>query len=252
MDNTQRDNMNAFSRLLNEDKNIRFLNHGYFPINSKIKKDSLLNSCASLYVNLFEKYFLNFYNQATVLDIGCGRGGGIEILKDIFGVKNMYGCDFNENNITFCKKNTDAHFIVCDAIDLKYPVNFFNCVINIESSNCYTDIDRFFVEVNRVLKPGGTFLYADIFDNINHVESYISKIINAGFEIIDINDITYNTYMSCIHICKEIDQHIVRNNITTGPYIFLKNLYTIKANVYRQRSNLFFTFILKTNCNNVN
>jgi ubiquinone/menaquinone biosynthesis C-methylase UbiE len=247
MDNTQRDNMKAFSNLLNEDKDIKFLNHGYFPINSRIKKDSLFNTCASLYVNLFEKYLPNFYSDETVLDIGCGRGGGIEILKDIFDLKNIYGCDFNENNIAFCKKNTDAYFRVCDAIDLNYPVNFFNCVINIESSNCYTDIDRFFAEVNKVLKPGGNFLYADIFKDINHVERYINKIINAGFEIIDINDITYNTYLSCIHIDKMIDQHIIKNNIASGPYIVLKNLYANKANAYKHRSNLFFTFRLKSN-----
>lgn len=53
-------------------------------------------------------------------------------------------------------------FVCGNAEDLPFPENSFDAVINIESSHCYPRFARFLGEVNRVLRPGGDFLYADV------------------------------------------------------------------------------------------
>ena len=45
---------------------------------------------------------------------------------------------------------------------MPFPACSFDAVINIESSHCYPSMDRFLAEVHRVLRPGGSFLFADL------------------------------------------------------------------------------------------
>lgn len=58
----------------------------------------------------------------------------------------------NENGLI---KYSDAHHI-------EYPNESFDLVINIESSHLYNDPEKFFKEVQRVLKPNGYFCMADL------------------------------------------------------------------------------------------
>ena len=49
-----------------------------------------------------------------------------------------------------------------DAQSMPFPDSCFDAVINIESSHCYPSMAKFLVEVHRVLRPGGSFLFADL------------------------------------------------------------------------------------------
>jgi ubiquinone/menaquinone biosynthesis C-methylase UbiE len=99
-----------------------------------------------------------------VLEIGCGAGGGAAFIARYYHPKSITGIDLLPVNITAAEARGSAPgltFAVGDATSLQFPDNSFDVVVNIESSHCYSSIEKFFSEVKRVLKPGGVFLFAD-------------------------------------------------------------------------------------------
>jgi len=93
-----------------------------------------------------------------VLDVGCGRGGGISVIKQYFAARSAVGLDLAPAAIKFCRathRHPDVTFEVGDAERLPFPDDSFDVVINIESSSTYPDIRAFYQQVFRVLAPGG-------------------------------------------------------------------------------------------------
>ena len=144
-----------------ESTNVDFMNHGYYPSHNFIKKeDKIFKNQLSLYLSLFDN--LKFTNK-NILEVGCGRGGGIKGLSKYFNFTEIYACDLNKKNIEYCNKNnTNINFKVSNAESLDYENNYFDIVINVESSHNYQNPSLFFNEVRRVLKPDGIFLYTDL------------------------------------------------------------------------------------------
>jgi ubiquinone/menaquinone biosynthesis C-methylase UbiE len=99
-----------------------------------------------------------------VLEVGCGRGGGASYLMRALGPASYVGLDLNAAGIDFCSRRhrlPGLRFVQGNAENLPFPAESFDAVINVESAAMYPHFDRFLSEVGRVLRPGGTFLYAD-------------------------------------------------------------------------------------------
>ena len=101
----------------------------------------------------------------TVLEVGSGRGGNCYYLSRYTTAEKIYGIDRCQANVRFCR--TAHHlpkvtFLVGDAEQLPFARETFDVVLNLESSHCYPHFERFLAEVHRVLKPQGTFCYADL------------------------------------------------------------------------------------------
>jgi SAM-dependent methyltransferase len=183
-------NVNTFL----ESTNVDFMNHGYYPPYSFIKKeDQDFKNQLSLYLSLFDN--LKFKNK-SILEVGCGRGGGIKALSRYFNFSEIYACDLNEKNIEYCKTNNDTgiEFKVLDAQNLDYPDNYFDIVINVESSHNYQNFPLFFNQVKRVLKPDGIFLYTDVGRTISFFSNFFHL-----FKNVIRTDITDNVANSCKH-----------------------------------------------------
>jgi fatty-acid O-methyltransferase len=100
-----------------------------------------------------------------VVEVGCGHGGGASYLTRALGPASYVGLDVNRAGIEFCRRRHQLpglEFVQGDALNLPFPRESFDALINIESSHCYPDFDRFLGEVGRVLRPGGVFLHADV------------------------------------------------------------------------------------------
>lgn len=128
----------------------------------------------------------------SVLEIGCGRGGGCYFLKEYKQAGNVTGIDLSESNIKLAKKlvgGEDINFIKQSADNINLPPNSFDSIVNIESSHCYADKKTFLKNVFTLLKPGGVFIYADTFlsKNIPATKTYL---LSLGFEITREEDIT--------------------------------------------------------------
>ncbi len=100
-----------------------------------------------------------------LLEVSCGRGGGLNALRSAAGEIDATGLDVAESAVAFCRRtygeNEALRFVQGSALDLPFPDATFDVVLNVEASNDYGDRPRFFREAARVLKPDGLLLYAD-------------------------------------------------------------------------------------------
>jgi SAM-dependent methyltransferase len=119
------------------------------------------------------RYFIQLYHRTAaqvelngkrVLEVSCGHGGGASYLTRTMGPASYTGLDLNAAGIEFCRRRhplPGLDFVHGDALKLPFPDESFDAVLNIQSSFAYPSLPQFFAEVNRVLRPGGHFLYAD-------------------------------------------------------------------------------------------
>lgn len=190
-----RDVVEEYNRvnLLLGESSISFMNHGYSPSYKIISEDDFIfKNQISLYLNMFDGIDSK---DKRILEVGCGRGGGISSIKKYLETDKLFACDINKLNIEYCKNNHDKsiEFKVSDAHKLEYPDSFFDILVSVESSHCYHGPKLFFSEVHRVLKPGGIFLYTDCGKNIKRFSTEASM-----FTVIKKEDITENVRQSCL------------------------------------------------------
>lgn len=137
-----------------------------------------------------------------VLDVGCGRGGTVSVIKQFFKAKRICGIDLAPAAIKFCRaqqRDVNVTFEVGDAEQLPFPDGSFDVITNIESSSTYPDIFAFYQQVFRVLAPGGHFLYTDALPVLRFAEctAYLDR---TGFDLELDRDITPNVLGSCDEI----------------------------------------------------
>lgn len=125
-----------------------------------------------------EQYQLQLYHEAAkvitaiewpelrVLEVGCGRGGGLRFLAKILKPKEVAGLDFSQNAIQFCRKRSQemglkVNWVRGDAMHLPFGDGTFDIVLNVESSHIYADQAQFLREAARLLAPGGHLIIAD-------------------------------------------------------------------------------------------
>jgi ubiquinone/menaquinone biosynthesis C-methylase UbiE len=120
------------------------------------------------------RFFIQLYSRVAtqvdltgkrVLEVGCGHGGGASYLVRTLRPASYTGLDLNPAGIAFCRKRHNLpglDFVQGNAEDLPFADESFDAVLNVESSHLYPRFPRFLVEVARVLRPGGHFLYTDV------------------------------------------------------------------------------------------
>lgn len=99
------------------------------------------------------------------LEVSCGHGGGASYLMRTQHPASYTGLDLNRVGIEFCRRRhrlPGLDFVQGNAESLPFPDRSFDAVINVEAAINYHNVRRFFAEVERVLRPGGHFLYADM------------------------------------------------------------------------------------------
>jgi ubiquinone/menaquinone biosynthesis C-methylase UbiE len=196
---TKQYNKNA--EMLNDD--YIFMNLGYASLEADEKPPEELSQIDRFSEKLYQHVIGETNLQGKdVLEVGCGRGGGSLYIMRQFHPKRLTAVDIAQRAIERCKavhNKSGIHFQQADAMFLPFPKESFDAVINIESSHCYPSRKRFFMEVARVLRPGGFFLYADLIsflaDNltVGHVHTLLN---NSGLTIIRAQDITKNVLKS--------------------------------------------------------
>jgi len=137
--------------------------------------------------------------DCEVLDAGCGRGGTISQIQQHFPLTRITGIDLSPRAIAFCSENhgaSNTRFVEADAEAMPFPDRSFDVVLNIESSHSYPNIDAFYREVRRVLRPGGHFLYADLFP-VEQWETLRKQLRAAGLTCLHERDITTNVLRAC-------------------------------------------------------
>ncbi len=195
------------------DKNaeVTFMNYGYSKDNQKIKLDANDEK---------DRYSAQLYHYVTseidikgkdILEIGCGRGGGLSYLNRYLSPNLAFGIDLNKKAIEFCRKNYSNEkikIVQANAQKLNYKSNIFDIVINIESSHRYSRMDKFLNEVFRVLKPDGVFLFAD-FRHESEFEDLNKQIKNSDLKLVKDENITENV-LEALRLSTKERENLIR------------------------------------------
>ena len=171
-----------------------FMNYGFQSLNAskkiELKKEDEIN-----------RFFIQLYHYVAskvelknkmVLEVGSGRGGGADYVERYFHPSKMFGVDYSSNAIEFCNrvfKDSRVDYRLGDAENLPFENESLDVVINVESSHCYANVSAFFAEVNRVLKSGGYFSFADFRDK-EPFEDLKKDLSNSGLEIVKSTNIS--------------------------------------------------------------
>lgn len=96
----------------------------------------------------------------TILDIGIGTGLGSERFAQA-GLR-VYGMDISDDMLEICRKKGFTAGLVChDLTTFPYPFGdaSFNHVVSTGVFQFFSDLDRVFGEVNRILSERGMFIF---------------------------------------------------------------------------------------------
>jgi ubiquinone/menaquinone biosynthesis C-methylase UbiE len=107
---------------------------------------------------------------AKVLEIGCGDGGGAGIFSRAFAPGLYHGLDVDPAMVKVAARrrkgalrDQNALFLQADAERLPYRDGAFDAAVNFGIIHHLPDWRRGVAEVARVLRPGGTFYFEEIY-----------------------------------------------------------------------------------------
>jgi SAM-dependent methyltransferase len=152
--------INRFDR----DKIVSFMNFGYSSDGADLNlspEDEKNRYPIQLYRHLTDRIDLS---DKALVEIGCGRGGGLSHTAANSGASSLIGIDIEKTAVEFASREyrrENLSFLKGNAEKIPLPDNSCDVVLNVESSHRYLSFDKFVKEVARILKPGGTFLLTD-------------------------------------------------------------------------------------------
>jgi len=116
---------------------------------------------------------------ASVLELGSGGGGLLALVHETFHPTRLVGTDYDPEQVgasrTFLTRRwgglpPSVELEEADALDLPYPDGSFDAVFAMmmlhhveERPTEYAERPKALREVRRVLRPGGIFVYSEIF-----------------------------------------------------------------------------------------
>ncbi|MBP9690844.1 class I SAM-dependent methyltransferase [Candidatus Woesebacteria bacterium] len=229
---------------------MRFMNYGYADSN-RLKlapedEDDRYN--IQLYDVLTKK--INLSNK-ELLEVGCGRGGGIAYFAKYYKPKQIVGVDVTKQAISFCNNKyhiANASFREGDAQELPFPDNSFDVVINLESSGNYDDSQKFFREVSRVLKPGGYFAYADLRKK-EEFTKWMSQLKALQMTLVEQVDIT-NFVSAALEITSNRKEQLITENVPKILQAQFKEFAGTKNSNYvynalKAKEKIYFRFLFR-------
>lgn len=106
---------------------------------------------------------------ARVLEIGCGRGAGADLILDAFQPEMVFAMDLDERMIRKARtylspaRRSRVAMYAGDAVDLPHRNGSMDAVFGFGVLHHIPDWQRGLAEVARVLRPGGVYFLEEIY-----------------------------------------------------------------------------------------
>ena len=107
-------------------------------------------------------------DDARVLDVGCGRGVGVQILLEQFGAGQVYGIDLDPQQVRraqkrFADTSEGRVVLAVESVEkLPFPNEYFDAVFDFGMLHHVVDWQAGVAEIRRVLKPSGLFFFEEV------------------------------------------------------------------------------------------
>ncbi len=174
-----------------------FMNHGYADPSDDFDWPDARHEPFRYSANLVRRTLRGVDLAAkTILDLGCGRGGGAAHVARHTRARRVIGMDLSRAGLDACQRahrHETLWFVRGDAHAIPLPAHSVDVVLNVESAHCYTDLQRVLAEVRRVLVPGGVMCHADTFGRALGSAPMASRhaaLVAAGLRVTAHEDIT--------------------------------------------------------------
>ena len=175
-----------------------------FPSEPETKKSWTLSGLSKRSLDVFDHYgrmlymkvgsMVNMRNK-KVLEIGSGKGAGTHCIYKEYEPNSITGMDLTPKHVETAQAlyaEEGIEFVQGDACEISTEYeNKYDIVLNVESSHCYPDFERFIQEVKKVLKSKGEFVMCD-FREKHKIPWIIESLERNGFEITRKEDWGYN------------------------------------------------------------
>jgi ubiquinone/menaquinone biosynthesis C-methylase UbiE len=131
-------------------------------------------------------------SNKVLLDVGCGKGGGISFYSDYYKFKKLIGIDLNPNHINFAKKHvSNAIFLSSTSTKMPLEDNSVDIITAVETCGYYEPFEKYVSEIKRILKPDGIYVRAN--RSLKDEKIFLDN----GFKKIKLVDINANVRISC-------------------------------------------------------
>ena len=139
--------------------------------------------------------YITIKEDYSILDVGCGGGKAIRLLADYVPKGSVFGVDHSKTMVKLSEEiNEDLiannRVQICNATvhNLPFENSRFELVTAFETYGFWSDIINSFIEVRRVLKPGGQFLIVNSAyteESFEERNNYWRKLINLNIHSTD-------------------------------------------------------------------
>jgi ubiquinone/menaquinone biosynthesis C-methylase UbiE len=106
------------------------------------------------------------FDGARVLEVGCGRGVGLQILLEQFGAGQVYGVDLDPLQVRRAQRRFagDGRVVLASgSVDsLPFPNEYFDAIFDFGILHHVVNWQAGVAEIQRVLKPSGLFLFEEV------------------------------------------------------------------------------------------
>ena len=166
--------------------------------------------------------------QGTLLDLSCGKGGGLAFFKDYYKFEKLIGVDLNPVHIEVCELNIkDVEFVEASATNIPLADESVDIITTVEATAYYKPFDRYLSEVYRLLTPGGLLVQAS--PDATDINQYADQ----GFKLQTSKNITRNVRVACAvskYVMRDMDSSDTLFDCLMGDetrYIYNNSLYNI-------------------------
>lgn len=155
----------------------------------KQKNIEFFNKIAHNYdVNFFRNYYIKFLRSvinevnikknSKILDIGCGTGIVLSILKNKNKKLKLYGIDISKNMLKISQKRLGKNVnLKLESIEeTNFKTNYFDYIFSTEAFHHYYNHELAMKNIYNILKKNGEFILVDV---------NFGKILNKLFHIIE-------------------------------------------------------------------
>ena len=177
------------------------------------KVNDLLSFFTHKYFKKKAVFELDIKDGYKILDLCCGSGDLIQIIKNINPNVEIIGLDFSSEMLEIAKKkNPNVEFIEGNAQDLPFNDNEFDIIVVGFGLRNVLEKDKAIKEIQRVLKKGGQFLHLDFEGKSKTSFLYDNLALNTlRFFVKDINPYIYlmkskKDYFSSVELIDEFSK----------------------------------------------